>query len=172
MGSQGAVARDGPSSDKDKNNKDNDNKADNPTNDNEGGTTTSLAQNDKLTSNVYGPDHPPTHWSDTVFLIPHEWLRREMECMVKSTEALSSQSMSNEEDTTSTTAWKAEMLATWIVELFVPSMEFRKFMCWTVLVPFFLSLSSPHFVQRVWLVFFVCGKIETFGKHSFMGPSP
>lgn len=62
---------------------------------------------DQLTSTAYTAENPPSHWSDIVFLIPHEWLRRDLAAMTKSVEALP-------DSTTEENAWKAELFATWL----------------------------------------------------------
>mmetsp|Transcript_24812 Transcript_24812/g.68701 ORF Transcript_24812/g.68701 Transcript_24812/m.68701 type:complete len:608 (-) Transcript_24812:121-1944(-) len=41
-------------------------------------TNVSLCKLDTLTSDAFSNKKPPTHWTDTVLLVPHEWLRHEM----------------------------------------------------------------------------------------------
>ena len=78
------------------------------------GGPTSLAKPGKLTSLVYNDTTKvPTHWTDTAFLIPHEWLRREMSALAASCQALP-------DTVTEADSWKAEFLATWILQVFYP----------------------------------------------------
>ncbi|KAL7572609.1 hypothetical protein ACA910_010366 [Epithemia clementina (nom. ined.)] len=75
----------------------------------------SLAKPGQLTSSVFSdPSNPPTDWCDTAFLVPHEWLRREMAALVTSCDALPTDT--NDDDNN---AWKATYFAQWITDFFI-----------------------------------------------------
>lgn len=76
--------------------------------------TRSYARPKKLTSKAYNVKRrPPSHWSDMIFLVPHEWLRRELSAMTKSSKALP-HSLSPED------SWRVELFATWIIDYLGP----------------------------------------------------
>lgn len=79
----------------------------------------SLAKVDQLTSTAYSAANPPKDWQDTVFLVPHEWLRREMMALQKSVEAL-------DEKPTKEDNWKVLNLAKWLKEVFVVIVKMRE----------------------------------------------
>mmetsp|Transcript_29059 Transcript_29059/g.61849 ORF Transcript_29059/g.61849 Transcript_29059/m.61849 type:complete len:290 (-) Transcript_29059:99-968(-) len=76
----------------------------------------SLAKVDKLTSDVYGKDHPPMDWADVSLLIPHEAIRRQMSKMVQSIDAMPDSPMENE-------SWKVTLFAEWYIEYFFFSIK-------------------------------------------------
>jgi len=91
-----------------------------------------VAKMDKLTSQAYSTSHPPNHWSDAVFLIPHEWLRHEMNAMEQSAAALPM-------DTNPEDAWKADLFAQWITTFFVKVIEMHHDNEEQIYMPFLLE---------------------------------
>lgn len=66
---------------------------------------------DKLTSSAFTAVNPPMDWCDSSFLIPHEALRREMQAMLKSVEALDPKAPGDE-------LWKARNFCDWYINSF------------------------------------------------------
>lgn len=81
-----------------------------------------LAQMQHLTSTAYTLTEPPSHWTDTVFLVPHEWVRREMNALETSVMALPSDASLPKDQ-----LWKVQNLAKWIKEFFVVIVHMRKY---------------------------------------------
>jgi len=70
---------------------------------------------DKLTSDVFGPENPPRDWADASLLVPHEALRMEMNCMIKSVDKLSELSKSN-----AMQSWQVVYFCEWYLDVFAP----------------------------------------------------
>ena len=83
-------------------------------------TKPSLAKMDQLTSDAYSKAHPPTHWSDVVLLVPHEWLRHEMNAMLVSVQALP-------DSPTRAEYWKTLNFAKWLAGFFSSVVHLRMF---------------------------------------------
>ncbi|KAL3927800.1 MAG: hypothetical protein SGBAC_012925, partial [Bacillariaceae sp.] len=70
---------------------------------------------DKLTSDVFGPENPPKDWADASLLVPHEALRMEMNCMIKSVDKLSELAKQ-----TTMQEWQVVYFCEWYLDVFAP----------------------------------------------------
>jgi hypothetical protein len=70
---------------------------------------------DKLTSDVFGVDFPPTDWADMGLLIPHECIRQEMHHMLASVDSLNRGVAQK-----TIQPWQALYFCEWIVDTFEP----------------------------------------------------
>ena len=68
---------------------------------------------DEIRSNCFGKDNPPTDWADLSLLLPHEALRREMDAMRKSVEALR-----DHYDDSPDKTWRVLYFCEWYIDSF------------------------------------------------------
>jgi hypothetical protein len=76
-----------------------------------------IANTDKLTTPVYGPENPPVDWQDLVFLVPHECIRRETNAFDDSVSSLKD----------SSEPWQLILLSRWYTEYYFGAIMQRKY---------------------------------------------